>query len=108
MPLGPSPRQPSRRRVGQSRSRSDVNLGPVSSLRPPSDGGFVSRLVPFVLVSVLWGLLVAGVTLPVVGGLGRAARGGADGFESLPAELTIPPLAERSRILASDGSLIAT
>ncbi|HEX4699590.1 MAG TPA: transglycosylase domain-containing protein [Actinomycetes bacterium] len=80
----------------------------MSSLRPPSDGGFVSRLVLFVLVSVLCGLLVAGVTLPLVGGLGLAARGGADGFESLPAELTIPPLAERSRILASDGSLIAT
>jgi membrane peptidoglycan carboxypeptidase len=80
----------------------------VSSLRQPSDGGFVSRLVLFVLVSVLCGLLVAGVTLPLVGGLGLAARSGADGFESLPAELTIPPLAERSRILASDGSLIAT
>jgi membrane peptidoglycan carboxypeptidase len=80
----------------------------VSSLRPPSDGGFVSRLVLFVLVSVLCGLLVAGVTLPLVGGLGLAARSGADGFESLPAELTIPPLAERSRILASDGSQIAT
>ena len=38
-----------------------------------ADGGFVSRLILFLLVSVLCGLLVAGVTLPVVG---RAGPGG--------------------------------
>jgi membrane peptidoglycan carboxypeptidase len=80
----------------------------VSSLRPDRDGGFVSRLLLFLLVSVLCGLLVAGVTLPVIGGMGLAARDSAEGFESLPTELQIPPLPERSRILAADGSLIAT
>ena len=81
------------------------------ALRPdPSrrDGGFVTRLVLFLVVSVLSGLLVAGLVLPVVGGIGLAARDSAEGFDSLPAELEIPPLAQRSRILASDGSLIAT
>ena len=77
-------------------------------LRPRDDAGFVSRLVLFVLISGLCGLLVAGVTLPVLGGLGLVARDSANGFESLPAELEIPPLPERSRILAADGSLIAT
>jgi len=72
------------------------------------DGGFVTRLVLFLAVSVIAGLLVAGLTLPVVGGLGLAARDSAEGFDSLPAELEIPPLAERTRILAADGSLIAT
>ncbi len=80
----------------------------MDSLRPARDGGFVSRLILFLLVSVLCGVLVAGVTLPMVGGFGLAARDGAEGFESLPAELEIPPLPERSRILASDGRLIAT
>ena len=80
----------------------------MDSLRPDRDGGFVSRLILFLLVSVLCGLLVAGVTLPVVGGMGLAARDSAEGFESLPNELEIPPLPERSRILAADGSLIAT
>ena len=80
----------------------------MSPLRPDRDGGFVSRLILFLLVSVLCGLLVAGVTLPVVGGMGLAARDSAEGFESLPNELEIPPLPERSRILAADGSLIAT
>jgi membrane peptidoglycan carboxypeptidase len=77
-------------------------------LRPPDDAGFMSRLILFVMVSVLCGLLVAGVTLPILGGIGLIARDSADGFESLPAELEIPPLPERSRILAADGSLIAT
>ncbi len=80
----------------------------MDGLRPRADGGFISRLMLFLAISVLCGLLVAGVTLPIVGGLGLAARDSAEGFDSLPAELEIPPLPERSRILASDGSLIAT
>jgi membrane peptidoglycan carboxypeptidase len=82
----------------------------MQALRPDParrDGGFVTRLVLFLVVSVLSGLLVAGLVLPVVGGIGLAARDSAEGFDSLPAELEIPPLAQRSRILASDGSLIA-
>ena len=80
----------------------------MSALRPAPDAGFVTRLALFLGVSVLSGLLVAGLALPVVGGLGLVARDSADGFDSLPAELEIPPLPERSRLLAADGSLIAT
>jgi len=83
----------------------------MQALRPGldrPDAGFVTRLVLFLGISVLCGLLVAGLVLPVVGGLGLAARDSAEGFEDLPAELEIPPLAQRSRILASDGSLIAS
>ena len=50
---------------------------------------------------------MAGLVLPVLGSAGLVARKSANGFEDLPAELDIPPLPERSRILASDGSLIA-
>ena len=60
------------------------------------------------LISALAGLLVAGLALPVVGGVGLAAKSQADEFLVLPAELETPPLAQRSRILASDGSLIAS
>jgi membrane peptidoglycan carboxypeptidase len=77
------------------------------AIRPPSDSGFITRLVLFLVVSVLSGVLVAGLVLPVLGSAGLVARKSADGFEDLPAELEIPPLPERSRILASDGSLIA-
>jgi membrane peptidoglycan carboxypeptidase len=59
-------------------------------------------------VSALAGLLVAGVLLPVVGGIGLAARTGANDWESLPAELAEPPLPQVSRILAADGSTLAS
>jgi len=71
-------------------------------------GGAISRVVLFLGVSVLSGVLVAGLVLPVFGSLGLAARESAEGFESLPAELETPPLPQRSRILAADGSPIAT
>src|SRR4051794_18921723 len=58
-------------------------------------------------VSLIAGLLVAGVALPVVGGLGMAAKRGAQQFDSLPSELQAPPLPQRTRILAADGSVIA-
>ena len=80
----------------------------MDGLRPAPDSGFVTRLVLFLGVSVLAGVLVAGLALPLVGGVGLVARESSDGFQSLPAELEIPPLPERSRILAADGSLIAT
>ncbi|MDQ1626266.1 MAG: hypothetical protein QOI54_10 [Actinomycetota bacterium] len=79
----------------------------MDALRRSPEGGFISRLVLFLGVSVLSGVLVAGLVLPVLGGAGLVARKGADGFEDLPDELNIPPLPQRSRILASDGSLIA-
>jgi membrane peptidoglycan carboxypeptidase len=58
-------------------------------------------------VSMVAGLLVAGVALPVVGGLGMAAKRGAEQFDNLPSELKAPPLPQRTRILAADGSVIA-
>src|SRR4051812_12614626 len=45
------------------------------------------RIALLTAVSVLAGLLVAGVALPVVGGLGLATRRGVDQFEKLPTEL---------------------
>ncbi|HEX6937389.1 MAG TPA: penicillin-binding protein [Actinomycetes bacterium] len=80
----------------------------MDALRPAADSGFVPRLLLFLGISALAGLLVAGLTLPLVGGVGLVARKSADGFHNLPGELEIPPLPERSRILSADGSLIAT
>ena len=65
------------------------------------------RLGLLVGVSVVAGLLVAGVALPIVGAFGLAARRGAEQFDSLPSELKTAPLAQRTRILAADGSVIA-
>src|SRR5688572_27576183 len=80
----------------------------MAGLSPAAAGGAITRAMLFLAVSVLAGVLVAGLVLPVLGSLGLAARESAEGFESLPAELETPPLPERSRILAADGSQIAT
>ncbi len=64
------------------------------------------RLGYALIASVLTGLLLAAVALPVVGGLGLTAKAGAEEFLVLPVELTTPPLAQRTRILAADGKTV--
>ena len=59
-------------------------------------------------VSVVMGILLAALAFPVVGTLGLTAKAGADDFLALPADLEAGPPAQRSKILASDGSLLAT
>jgi membrane peptidoglycan carboxypeptidase len=68
----------------------------------------VSQIGKALVTSVLAGVLVAGLALPVIGGAGLAAKSQADGFLVLPASLETPPLAQRSRILAADGTLLAS
>ncbi len=62
----------------------------------------------FVAAAVMMGLLTAGLVMPVAGATGAAARTGVDMFDSLPGEFTTTPLSEQSKILAADGSEIAT
>ena len=59
-------------------------------------------------VSGIAGILLAGMLLPIVGGIGLVARAGANDFESLPSVLKESPLPQVSKILAADGSTIAT
>ena len=65
------------------------------------------RAVYALLASVVAGVLLAAVAFPLVGGLSLTAKAGADEFLVLPAELETAPLAQRTRILAADGSQIA-
>ncbi|HET7901430.1 MAG TPA: transglycosylase domain-containing protein [Candidatus Nanopelagicales bacterium] len=76
--------------------------------RGPSLATSFARLGLFLLVSVVAGVLVAGTALPFVGGAGVATRTAVESFESLPSQLAIPVLPQRSVILASDGTAIAT
>ena len=62
------------------------------------------RLLAF---SAAAGLVLAGVLLPVVGGVGLFARGAAGSFDSLPSGLKLPAPPEGSRLVAADGSTIA-
>jgi membrane peptidoglycan carboxypeptidase len=68
----------------------------------------LSLLGAFVATSVVLGLLGAGLMMPVVGATGAVAREGVGVFDALPSDFTAGPLAQQSRILAADGSLIAT
>lgn len=74
--------------------------------RPPL--GRWQRFWLIVGVSTLAGVVAAGVALPFVGGAGLAAKSSADAFMALPSDLETPPLPQRSRILAADGSVLAT
>lgn len=67
-----------------------------------------SLLGAFVAISVLMGLLGAGLLLPVVGTAGTATREGVSLFEELPGELDSNPLAQQSRVETKDGRLIYT
>jgi membrane peptidoglycan carboxypeptidase len=66
------------------------------------------RVVVLAVVSVVAGVLLAGIMLPLVGGIGIAARTASDNFESLPADLKVPPLPQVSKIVAANGDPIAT
>ena len=71
--------------------------GPGHRLRCRGLGLCSSRL------SVLAGVLAAGLALPFAGSVGVAARSAVSDFEALPSVLQTPPLPQRSQILASDG-----
>jgi len=70
-----------------------------------SFSGSIGKLL---LVAAVAGALVAGLLLPIVGAVGLGAKAGADSFENLPNSLTVPPLPQASRILAADGSTLAS
>jgi membrane peptidoglycan carboxypeptidase len=76
-------------------------------MRSPQFGPKVYALAMFVVVSVLAGLLVAGLAVPAAAIGGTSAKFMAQGIESLPAELTINPVAAKTVILMADGTQLA-
>ena len=71
-------------------------------------GNKVRALVTFLIVSVMSGALAAGLAVPFAGLAGVGSEKVVDAVQTLPRELAIDPVAVRSRILAADGTLIAT
>ena len=67
----------------------------------------IGRMVLAVLLSLVIGAVLALAALPVVAGAGLGAKDQVDDYLELPTELDVPPLPQRSRMLAADGSLIA-
>ena len=79
----------------------------LDTMRSPQFGPKVYALAMFVVVSVLAGLLVAGLAVPAAAIGGTSAKYVAQGIESLPAELTITPVADKTVILMADGTQLA-
>lgn len=71
-------------------------------------GNKLYALAMFGAVSVLTGLLVAGLIVPFAALAGGVTKAAADSLEDLPAGLDVPPQSERSRILMADGTVLAT
>ena len=67
---------------------------------------FLRPLVLMIGVSIMAGLVVAAIAMPVVAGLGVVVKTGATDWESLPTSLKQSPLPTPSRILAADNSLL--
>ena len=61
-----------------------------------------------VAVAAVMGLLVAGLALPFAAVTGLSSRSVSDSMEKLPATLAAEPLSQRTRILGSNGSVLAT
>src|SRR3954462_15051807 len=76
------------------------------SSRTTSIGGVISLLCAFLASALVLGLLAAGLAMPAVGATGALARSGVDVFNELPSEFRTDPLAQTSRILAADGTVI--
>ncbi|WP_433158884.1 penicillin-binding protein [Kribbella sp. CA-247076] len=74
----------------------------------PAPPSVVQSVILFLLVSGLCGALVAGLVLPFAGLAGVTSEKAHSTVQFLPQDLKTEPLAQKSQILAADGSLIAT
>jgi membrane peptidoglycan carboxypeptidase len=67
----------------------------------------LGKLLGFLGVSAICGVLVAGLLVPAAAVSGSAASGSIEFFDTLPAELKVDPPSQSTKILAADGSTIA-
>src|SRR6478672_3361059 len=77
---------------------------PVNSRRV---GVIASSVALFGVVSVLAGVLIAGLFLPAAGVAGVGSKAVADELSNLPAELATPAPATRSKVLMANGKVLA-
>ncbi len=71
-------------------------------------GSVLSHLGVMVAVAAVMGVLAAGLAIPFAGVMGLGARTVAKTMNHLPKDLATAPLGERSRMLASNGRVLAT
>ena len=68
----------------------------------------LTHLASMVAVSAILGVVVAGLAIPFAGVLGIGTRNVANSMNDLPESLETKALSQRTRILAADGTTIAT
>lgn len=73
-----------------------------------NEGGLVHQIAVIVGVSVLSGVLIAGLALPWIGLAKEGAERSAAAIENFPLELKFQPLSERTKVLDSQGNRLAT
>ncbi|NUP59246.1 MAG: penicillin-binding protein, partial [Pseudarthrobacter sp.] len=70
--------------------------------------GAIGRLIGFLAASVMCGVLAASLVVPAVAAAGFGVSTSIGFFESLPTELKVQPPSQATKVLTSDGQLIAT
>jgi hypothetical protein len=66
------------------------------------------RVLGFLTVSAVCGLLAASLMVPGVAAAGLAVRTSVTFFNGLPSELTVVPPSQSTKVLSADGKPIAT
>ena len=67
-----------------------------------------SHLLVMLAVAAVMGVVVAGLAIPFAGVLGVGARNVSEAMDNLPAELETDPLPQKTRLVDSEGNVIAT
>ncbi|WP_330059135.1 transglycosylase domain-containing protein [Paenarthrobacter sp. Z7-10] len=68
----------------------------------------LGKILGFLAVSAVCGVLVAGLMVPAVAVTGTTASNSISFFDQLPSELKIDAPSQSTKVLANDGSVIAT
>ena len=74
---------------------------------PKRLGSVAYSLVMFVIVSVLAGVLIAGLFVPMAGVAGVSSKAAVAELDNIPAELSTPAPATRSKVLMGNGKVLA-
>ncbi|MGI9092504.1 MAG: penicillin-binding protein [Mycobacteriales bacterium] len=94
---------------GKARSRSSAASGGAAGVGAAGRRRSIpASMLKMLVAAVAGGVILAGIALPTIGGLGLAARSGADTFDNLPTALRDdgqPP--QRSVIVAAGGQQLA-
>src|SRR5262249_52534955 len=73
-----------------------------------NEGGVVHQIAVIIGVSVMSGVLIAGLALPWIALAKQGAEESASAVASFPLKLQFKPLNERTKVLDSEGNRIAT